>query len=109
MCEGDVFDQYISGQFVSADSTIGMNKVWVAPTDEVSFMLEKWEIYSFDGNPHPGLEAPKWYHNRSASFGFADGHAELRRDDDLQIVRWTRYTSDDSWWGPTHLWWPFRW
>ncbi len=38
------------------------------------------------GNPSWNLDAPQWYHNRKASFGFMDGHSELRSDDDLQIV-----------------------
>ena len=39
------------------------------------------------GNSNAGTtDKSKWYHNGSASFGFADGHGELRKDGDLEVI-----------------------
>jgi hypothetical protein len=54
------YQQYTTGQFVTADSTVGMIKTWAAPTDAVSYMVEKWQIYSFDGAAHNGVYLGEW-------------------------------------------------
>jgi prepilin-type N-terminal cleavage/methylation domain-containing protein/prepilin-type processing-associated H-X9-DG protein len=39
------------------------------------------------GNSNAGTtDKTKWYHNGAASFGFADGHGELRKDGDLEVI-----------------------
>jgi prepilin-type N-terminal cleavage/methylation domain-containing protein/prepilin-type processing-associated H-X9-DG protein len=43
------------------------------------------------GNPSNGTaDKSKWYHNGSASFGFADGHGELRGETDEEIIGFVR-------------------
>jgi hypothetical protein len=37
-----------------------MNKVWGAPDDDVTYIIEKWEIYSFDGATHTGVNIGEW-------------------------------------------------
>ena len=32
----------------------------------------------------------KWYHNNSAAFGFADGHGELRKKDDAEVISYSK-------------------
>ena len=50
------------------------------------------------------LDSPDWYHNHGASFGFADGHGEMRQEDDRRVVGWDR--GPVPYWGPTLLWRP---
>ncbi len=39
------------------------------------------------GNSNAGTtDKSKWYHNGAAAFGFADGHGELRKDGDLEVI-----------------------
>ncbi len=60
-------------------------------------------IESKYGNPATSLDAPKWFHSDSASFGFGDGHAEMRREDDLEVVGW-----DSDHWQPMPIWLPIE-
>ncbi len=39
-------------------------------------------------HPNGSYDKPQWVHNGKASFGFADGHGELRSKDDVNIVGW---------------------
>jgi prepilin-type N-terminal cleavage/methylation domain-containing protein/prepilin-type processing-associated H-X9-DG protein len=50
------------------------------------------------------LDCPLWQHNHRASFGFADGHSESRRENDLAVVGWN--WGPEPLWGPTLLWRP---
>lgn len=54
------FGQYTSGEFVTADSSVGMIKTWAAPATTVSYMVEKWQVYSWDGAAHNGLNLAEW-------------------------------------------------
>jgi prepilin-type processing-associated H-X9-DG protein len=58
-------------------------------------------VFVDEGNPNDGWfvpifsqyhpawgDRPRWLHNGKASFGFADGHGELRSEDDVSIVGW---------------------
>jgi len=57
---------YQSGTFVTHDTSIALRKVWVAADNEPSncdFIIEKLEVWSYDGQPHNGLtigEAADW-------------------------------------------------
>jgi hypothetical protein len=58
---GDDFNQFQSGSFVTSDSTIGCNKIWVAVADpSVTYMIEKWEIYSYDGGTYNDVRISEW-------------------------------------------------
>ncbi len=54
------YDMFTTGTFVTSDSAIGSTKYWVAPTDEVAFVLERWDIYSYDGASHTGVRLGEW-------------------------------------------------
>jgi hypothetical protein len=54
------YEQYTTGEFVTADSSVGMIKTWVAPSTNVSYMVEKWQIYSWDGAAHNGVNVAEW-------------------------------------------------
>ncbi|GAB4194956.1 MAG: hypothetical protein Kow00105_09210 [Phycisphaeraceae bacterium] len=42
------------------------------------------------GNSNFNLaDKTKWYHSRSAAFGFADGHGELRKEDDKEVISYS--------------------
>lgn len=60
LCSSGGMSQYITGSFVTPDSAIGMNKVWVAPNDDVSYVMEKWQIFSWDGAIHPDAWIGEW-------------------------------------------------
>ena len=51
------FDKFGSGTFVSADSTIGIEKLYWAPkaADSSQFIIQATKVYSFDGGTHSGL------------------------------------------------------
>ena len=56
LCSG--VNIYQTGVFVTHDSSIAMRKVWVAPSNEPSncdFVIEKLEVWSYDGLAHNGL------------------------------------------------------
>ena len=57
---GSVFDGYNSDKFVNADSTIALVKYWYAPIDNVSYVVERIDIESFDGNTHTGVHLGEW-------------------------------------------------
>ncbi len=58
--QGAGFDQYRTNTFVSSDSAIGGVKHWVAPGEQVSYVIEKWEVFSFDGLSHTGVAVGEW-------------------------------------------------
>jgi hypothetical protein len=54
---------YQSGIFTTQDSTIGMEKIYVAPQGEGPFIIEYLRVWSYDGATHDGLvlgEAIDW-------------------------------------------------
>jgi len=53
-------EMYNTGTFVTADSSIGMHKIFEAPQDNVSYVVEGWEIYSYDGASHTGVHIGEW-------------------------------------------------
>jgi hypothetical protein len=58
---GEDFNQFQTGAFVTSDSTLACNKIWVAPAGaDVSYVMERWEIYSFDGGTHNGVRVSEW-------------------------------------------------
>jgi hypothetical protein len=59
-CDGDGFVQYRSHTFVTSDSTLGCIKHWVAPGEDVSWVIEKWEIYSYNGTSVTGARFGEW-------------------------------------------------
>jgi hypothetical protein len=59
------YNYYVSGKFVTPDSTIGMSKTWVASTNagNCDFIIQKLSIWSEDGTAKSGLaigEAIDW-------------------------------------------------
>ncbi len=60
LCDGDGFEQYRTSTFVTSDSALGCVKHWVAPNDDVSFVIEKWEIFSYDGSTVSGARFGEW-------------------------------------------------
>ena len=59
-CNSDGYSKYITGVFVTPDSAIGMNKTWLAPETNDSWVLEKWQIFSYDGASHTGVRLGEW-------------------------------------------------
>jgi hypothetical protein len=55
--ETDDWQHYESGTFVTEDSSIGMEKLWWAPThsDSCEFIIQCLRVYSYDGEIHSGL------------------------------------------------------
>ncbi|MCM2272326.1 MAG: M12 family metallo-peptidase [candidate division Zixibacteria bacterium] len=51
------YDKFGSGTFVSADSSIGIEKIYWAPkaADSSQFIIQATKVYSFDGGLHTGL------------------------------------------------------
>ena len=69
------------------------NKYTRAASDIIVFVDEGdpndgWFVPIFSQYHTDWGDSPKWLHNGQASFGFADGHGELRRSDDIDIVGW---------------------
>ncbi len=55
------YEVMTTGTFVSCDSLIACNKYFIAPTNNHSFILERWDIYSFDGvSTHSGVALGEW-------------------------------------------------
>jgi hypothetical protein len=54
------YQQYRTGTFVTCDSTLGSTKYWIAPSDDVSFVIEKWEIYSYNEGSVTGARFGEW-------------------------------------------------
>ena len=46
--------------FVTADSSIGLIKTWYAPTANVAFIIERVDVFSFDGVVHPDVRIGEW-------------------------------------------------
>ncbi len=58
-------EQYYSGTFISADSSLALEKTWTAyqVSDSCRFMLQRMAVYPWDGAAHSGLsigEAVDW-------------------------------------------------
>ncbi|MGD8605623.1 MAG: hypothetical protein PVF49_13730 [Anaerolineales bacterium] len=51
---------YTSGMFVTADSSVGMVKRWYAPVANVSYMLERIDVFSFDGGTYNDVRIGEW-------------------------------------------------
>ncbi|UCG63179.1 MAG: hypothetical protein JSV52_07835 [Candidatus Zixiibacteriota bacterium] len=63
MCALVSAEVYESGNFTSQDSTIAMEKIYLAPQGEGPFMIEYLRVWSYDGAAHDGLmigEAIDW-------------------------------------------------
>jgi prepilin-type N-terminal cleavage/methylation domain-containing protein/prepilin-type processing-associated H-X9-DG protein len=71
-----LFTRGLCGIITFVDEGQGLNDGFFVP------------INSVYGNPSTSLDDPNWYHNKSSSFGFADGHVELRKNTDLAVVGW---------------------
>ena len=56
----DDYQEYGSNTFVTCDSVLGCTKRWYAPSGDVSFMIEKWEIYSYRGASVTGARFGEW-------------------------------------------------
>ncbi len=54
------YQQYRTNTFVTSDSALGCTKTWVAPTADVTYILEKWEIYSYSGATVTGVRTGEW-------------------------------------------------
>ncbi|UCD64412.1 MAG: hypothetical protein JSW34_02975 [Candidatus Zixiibacteriota bacterium] len=50
--QAEVFE---SGTIITPDSTIAMEKIWVAPQDDCDFVIEYLRVWSADGQTHDGL------------------------------------------------------
>jgi len=57
---GSVYDEFRTGKFVSGDSTIALVKYWYAPKADVSYIIERIDIWSNDGAVHPGVRIGEW-------------------------------------------------
>jgi len=55
-CSGlDNAEVYESGTFSTQDSAVALEMIWVAPAEDVSFILEYMKVWSFDGGAHADL------------------------------------------------------
>ena len=114
--------------FVTADSTVGLIKTWYAPTDNVSFIIERMDVFSFDSETHPGVRIGEWidwdipqdagHDNRagySLNYGTVDYlwmegvdmgvgcHDDSRRFAASGILRWYYASERDNPDGPGHV------
>jgi hypothetical protein len=53
-------DHFVTGTFVTADSTIGCTKHWYAPLDSVSYVIERWDIYSMSDTSYNDVRLGQW-------------------------------------------------
>lgn len=83
--EGAPNDQYVREYWASKGETHSGSSGWNDP------WFENMASPETGGNTYG--DKPKWYHNDSAAFGFADGHGELRNKTDLEVIG---YNSDNS-------------
>ncbi len=57
----DGFEMYYTGTFVSSDSTVALEKYFVAPSDDSPYIIERWDIYSYDGyTTHNNVRLGEW-------------------------------------------------
>jgi hypothetical protein len=84
-------DHFVSGTFVTADSTIGCTKHWYAPLTQVSFVVERWDIYSMTTDAHADVRLGEWidydvptdvHSNNNGGFDFAEDYVWQRGIDD---------------------------
>ncbi len=54
------YDGYRTNTFVTSDSTLGCTKTWYAPASDVSFVVEKWEVYSYGGGSVTAARFGEW-------------------------------------------------
>jgi prepilin-type processing-associated H-X9-DG protein len=97
---------YLTGEFPQLEKADRPPAELIALVDEGN-PNDGWfaPICSPYGYNNSSLDSPDWFHNRQASFGFADAHVEMRSEDDLEIVGWDFSVSG---WGPKgRWWWPF--
>jgi hypothetical protein len=57
--EGAEFDRYSSGTFVNHDSTIYLTKHWIAPAGEVSYIIERIDMWC-EGAPQNDVRVGEW-------------------------------------------------
>ncbi len=57
---GSGYEQYQTNTFVTSDSVLGCTKTWIAPADSVAWMIEKWEVYSYQGGSVSGARMAEW-------------------------------------------------
>ena len=51
---------YRSELFVTSDSTIGLRKYWYAPAEDVSYVIERMDVFSHDGATHADVRLGEW-------------------------------------------------
>ena len=52
---GSFYDSFQSDKFVNSDSSIAMAKTWLAPKEDISYVVERIDVWSNDGAIHPGV------------------------------------------------------
>ncbi len=55
-----VAERFKTGTFVTSDSTIALEKTWIAPHGDLPFIIEMLKVSSFDGLVHDGVWLGEW-------------------------------------------------
>ncbi|MBN1213159.1 MAG: hypothetical protein JXA92_11320, partial [candidate division Zixibacteria bacterium] len=61
--DNEIYESYMTGTFVTSDSTLAVEKTYFAPKEDVSFIIQLMRVYSYDELPHNSLvigEAFDW-------------------------------------------------
>lgn len=94
-CSGNTMKQFLTGDFVTSDSAIGMNKAWAAPNNWVQFVIERWQIFSRNGLIHTGVQLGEYLDIDVPSDTNVNNHGVIVEADDY-IWMTGQETDDES-------------